>query len=507
MADPNSLLPPGGGGQMEIMTGGGNTLPPPSNKIETSADAGADAALKPAEQEPNSAEEGVKPAEEGVKPAEQEPNPAEEGVKPAEEGVKPVEEETNSKQTNESTKKNKIKLKNKKKDELHAKAVKMKTYIEKHKSTLQAYGGLKEFKPSIQYNFLKQLRTGQCINDTGDMTIIDSKCWAIALVIRSILKKNIRTSNSLCKILVKNSTSLESLEPISETEQPINEEEELKEEEQTENGDNKNKEEVVEEEVVEEEVEEEQIENGDNKNEEEVVEVKEEEQIENGDNKNQEEVVEEEKKEDTNKVTPDSYRSIPSSQSNPVTSSGKAPRSEKTPRPGSAANTRSKNEINANKKKQENNTARNRSLALRGVSSSTAVNRSGLREPTLGSVANTRTPEQVERNKARLTSKPVEYPSKASSESNPVTSSGKAPRSEKTPRPGSLANTRSNEQRLANKKKEENNTARNRSLALRNVPVSGKAPRPNKTSKPRPGSAANKSRVSRFARTRKTKRR
>lgn len=72
--------------------------------------------------------------------------------------------------------------------------------------------------------FLKQRTSKTCAKGTGDVVIMNSKCWAVVAVIRALLRHNIRSANSLPVPIPVEDEPEEEEKPIEKPNLPVFEE-------------------------------------------------------------------------------------------------------------------------------------------------------------------------------------------------------------------------------------------------------------------------------------------
>jgi len=72
-------------------------------------------------------------------------------------------------------------------------------FTEDEMNTINEYSGLDAFTGSFKREFLKQLDNNICTKDTGDSTILSSKCWAIQQYIQSVIHNAFKKANSVTR--------------------------------------------------------------------------------------------------------------------------------------------------------------------------------------------------------------------------------------------------------------------------------------------------------------------
>jgi len=69
-------------------------------------------------------------------------------------------------------------------------------YTPEERKVLEKYGGLEDINETTKRAFLVQEASARCSSDTGDGTILAADCWAVQAVIRNLIQKAIKRSNS-----------------------------------------------------------------------------------------------------------------------------------------------------------------------------------------------------------------------------------------------------------------------------------------------------------------------
>jgi hypothetical protein len=70
------------------------------------------------------------------------------------------------------------------------------SYTPEERKVLEKYGGLQDINEITKRAFLAQEASARCSSNTGDATILSADCWAVQAVIRNLIQKAIKRSNS-----------------------------------------------------------------------------------------------------------------------------------------------------------------------------------------------------------------------------------------------------------------------------------------------------------------------